>query len=133
MSGKRAAVYPSEMPVSRGSARVRARQLRKESTPAEEALWELLRDRKLQGLKFRRQVPIGDYVADFYCHELRLVVELDGEVHEGDRQKAHDINRDRNLLALGYRVMRFTNQEVLEEPALILDRLATLFRHRSQS
>jgi very-short-patch-repair endonuclease len=120
------------MPVSRESARFRARLLRQESTPAEEALWELLRDRQLLGLKFRRQVPIGSYVADFYCHEMRLVLELDGEVHEGDRQKAHDINRDHNLAALGYRVLRFTNCEALEQPATILQRLKTLFQHRSQ-
>ena len=72
----------------------RARELRKVQTPAEDALWDLLRDRRLQRLKFRRQMPISIYFADFYCHALKLIVELDGEIHDAPRQRVHDKNRD---------------------------------------
>ncbi len=95
----------------------RAKRLR------QEALWERLRDRKFLGLKFRRQVPIGPYVADFYCHERKLVLELDGGVHDGERQKVHDGNRDANLKALGFRIVRFTNDELLEDPDSFLDKV----------
>jgi very-short-patch-repair endonuclease len=77
-------------------------------------------DRQFLNLKFRRQVAIGPYVADFYCHALKLVVELDGEIHETDPQMAHDENRDANLRALGYVILRFKNQQVLETPEIVL-------------
>jgi very-short-patch-repair endonuclease len=100
------------MPFPRKSTLIRARRLREESTPAEQALWEWLRDRQFMGLKFRRQFPIGPYVADFYCHSLKLVVELDGGIHEA------------NLGALGYSVLRFTNQQILESPQTALAEIA---------
>jgi len=88
-----------------------ARLLRREMTPAEEALWERLRDRQLCGHKFRRQHPLGGFVADFYCAASRLVIELDGAVHDslGERDAA----RTAELNAHGYRVLRFRNGEVL--------------------
>jgi very-short-patch-repair endonuclease len=98
----------------------RARELRKEQTPAEETLWQLLRNRRLLRLKFRRQVPIGPYIADFYCHRYRLVIELDGPVHEERQQAAHDAERDLCLSALGFTILRFTNQRVFEEPEGVL-------------
>jgi type I restriction enzyme, R subunit len=85
-------------------------------------LWERLRDRRFLGLKFRRQVPIGPYVADFYCHERKLVLELDGGVHDGEKQKSHDKNRDENLTALGYKILRFTNDELQEDLDSVLAR-----------
>jgi very-short-patch-repair endonuclease len=100
--------------------RVRARELRREMTPAEEALWERLRDRQLLGLKFRRQTPINRYIPDFCCPELRLVVEVDGAVHEADLQVEHDRNRDSYLRSLGYLVLRFSNERVLTEPRSVL-------------
>ncbi|HKI05013.1 MAG TPA: endonuclease domain-containing protein [Thermoanaerobaculia bacterium] len=112
---------------------VRAKNLRKITTPSEEALWERLRGRQLLGLKFRRQMPIGPYVADFFCHELRLVLELDGAVHEEPTQMTHDLNRDDNLKALGYRVLRVTNQQVHHDLDAILTTIARLHRHRSVS
>ena len=90
----------------------RARRLRREMTQAEKLLWSVLRNRGLGGLKFRRQYPIGSYVVDFYCHEIRLVVEVDGESHEG-RQEA-DKQRQEFLEAFGYRVFRVTNDDVLK-------------------
>ncbi len=98
----------------------RARELRKEQTPAEEALWQLLRNRRLLRLKFRRQVPIGPYIADFYCPRYRLVVELDGPIHEERRQAAHDEDRAVYLSILGLTILRFTNQRVFEEPESVL-------------
>jgi len=110
--------------ISPKDALVRARRLRKEPTSAELALWERLCDRRLLCLKFRRQVAIGPYVADFYCHALKLVVEVDGDIHEAERQRVHDENRDANLRALGYSILRFTNQQVLEKPELVLTEIA---------
>ena len=101
----------------------RARELRKTQTPAEEALWVLLRNRNLLRLKFRRQVPIGRYIADFYCHRYKLVVELDGPVHTDRLQAAHDKNRDFYLRTLGLTILRFTNQQVFEEPGAVLQKI----------
>src|SRR4030095_5367904 len=112
------------MPFPRKSTLLRARRLREESTPAEQILWEWLRDRQFMGLKFRRQFPIGPYVADFYCHSLKLIVELDGAIHELRPQISHDENREANLAALGYSVLRFTNQKVLESPQTALAEIA---------
>ena len=72
----------------------KAKELRKTLTPAERKLWEVLKNKQLDGYKFRRHHPIYRYIADFYCHELGLVIELDGGVHDGLEQKEHDINRD---------------------------------------
>ncbi len=99
------------------------RRLRTEGTEAEAALWQLLRNRKLIGCKFRRQVPIGRYVADFYCHERKLVVELDGGVHADPDQQAHDQNRDAFLLSVGLRILRLTNEDVLGPPEKVLDQI----------
>ena len=101
----------------------RARELRKVQTPAEDALWALLRDRRLQRLKFRRQMPISIYFADFYCHALKLIVELDGEVHDATRQRIHDQNRDTHLRSLGYTVLRFANEDVFKAPETVLQRI----------
>jgi uroporphyrinogen-III synthase len=70
-------------------------------------MWILLRDRKLRGLKFRRQFPVASFVLDFCCYELRMAVELDGEVHSSGHQARHDQNRDAFLKSLGYLVLRF--------------------------
>ena len=99
------------------------RRLRVEGTEAEAALWQLLRNRKLIGSKFRRQVPIGRYVADFYCHERKLIVELDGGIHSDADQQLHDQNRDTFLLSLGLRVLRLSNEEALGAPEKILDQI----------
>src|SRR5689334_16407817 len=89
----------------------RARQLRRDSTAPEQLLWSVLRRRTLGGAKFRRQEPIGPYVADFCCREKKLVIEWDGESHEG-RQK-QDAARTRYSHAAGYREMRFVNDDVM--------------------
>ena len=87
-----------------------ARALRAESTEAEKKLWRRLRDRRLGGMKFVRQAPIGPYYADFVCRACKLVVEVDGSQHA---DSAYDDTRDAILIALGYRVLRFWNADVL--------------------
>lgn len=94
----------------------RCRDLRKNQTSAEGLLWSLLRDRQLNGLKFRRQHPMGGYILDFYCHEAQLAVELDGSGHLEAEQARHDEQRTKDLEALGVRVLRMWNHEVLSDP-----------------
>ena len=95
-----------------------ARELRNKQAPAEEVMWELLRDRRFMGLKFRRQHQIGNYIADFYCHEHKLVIELDGGIHES--QEAKDAKRDAYMKTLGLTVLRLSNDEVLNSPERVL-------------
>lgn len=97
-----------------------ARQLRRRQTDAERRIWGNLRDRRFLGLKFRRQVPCGRYVLDFYCHELRLAVELDGGQH---LESAWDLERDSWLAGQGIRVVRFWNHDVLARPEIVLEAL----------
>jgi very-short-patch-repair endonuclease len=90
----------------------RARELRREMTPAERIVWKQLRDRRFAGFKFRRQQPIGPYIVDFFCASRRLVVELDGETHLG--KEVNDQIRQGYLERQGLRVLRFWNTEVYE-------------------
>ena len=90
----------------------RAREMRKEPAPAEKKLWACLRDRQLNGFKFRRQHVIGPYIADFYCHAVRLVVEIDGASH-GHRQ-SYDSMRTQILERERDRVIRFANEDVYD-------------------
>ena len=101
-----------------------ARKLRREQTPAEEILWALVRGRKLLRLKFRRQQQLGSFIADFYCHEARLVVELDGGIHETPEQADRDQNREVYLRENRLQVLRFTNEQILEEPESVLREIA---------
>jgi len=93
-----------------------ARELRRASTSAERTLWSMLRGKQLLGLKSRRQHPLPPYIVDFYCHEKRLVVELDGGQHNEVARTAYDLERTAWLQAQGLRVIRFWNHEV--EPSL---------------
>ena len=97
-----------------------ARALREKQTPAEGLLWQLLRNRQLLGFKFRRQHQFGDYIADFYCYEARLVIECDGSVHDRNEQWHHDQNRDAYMIAQGLRVLRFTNEQILNDAEKVL-------------
>ena len=99
----------------------RAKELRQEATPAEKMLWERLRNRQLGGFKFRRQHPLGPFIADFYCAERRLVVELDGGIH--DTQKEEDEQRTRQFEEFKYRVIRFRNEEVLSNIEIALQKI----------
>ena len=93
-----------------------ARSLRQRSGLVEQRVWSLLRSGRVDGYKFRRQHPIGRYVADFACERLRLVIEIDGGVHERDDVVTSDHLRQSELEALGWTVLRFTNSQVLSEP-----------------
>ena len=99
-----------------------ARELRRNETPAERALWRVLRDRGVNGLRFRRQHPLGGFVLDFYCAEVSLCVEVDGGVH--DAQQERDAHRTASLALRGIRVIRFRNEEVLTDLPFVLRRIA---------
>jgi very-short-patch-repair endonuclease len=92
----------------------RARALRRDAPGAEKILWSRLKNRSLGGSKFLRQAPIGPFIADFLCRERRLVLELDGETHSSEGEIAKDAARTLYLNDQGYRVLRFTNQQVYE-------------------
>ncbi len=96
-----------------------ARRLRQDMTDAERAVWFAVRDRRLGGFKFRRQVALGRYIVDFMCVERMLIVEIDG----GQHSAATDAARTAALTALGYRVLRFWNNEVLADPDGVLQTL----------
>lgn len=98
----------------------RSRDLRQRQTRAEAKLWQALRGGRLDGLKFRRQHPVDRYFADFACEKASLIVELDGAIHDRDDQVTYDYIRQQNLEALGWFVLRFTNDQVLFElPAVV--------------
>jgi very-short-patch-repair endonuclease len=99
----------------------RARRLRRNATDAEQALWNRLRSRAVNGCKFIRQEPIGPYTVDFICRELRLIVEVDGGQHA---ENASDVMRDAWLAARGYRVLRFWNNDVLGNMVGVLEKIA---------
>jgi len=96
------------------------RQLRASGTKPEAILWACLRNRQLGGAKLRRQHVIGRYVADFHCHEHRLVVELDGGIHDAEEQGEYDVLRGEELAREGFRVVRLRNQAVLQRAEVAL-------------
>lgn len=97
---------------SRPSAFEYARSLRKRQTATEAKLWQALRNKKVGGLKFRRQHAFDNYILDFYCHEMLLAIEADGEIHNDPEVAAYDAVRTENLNAKKITVLRFTNNEV---------------------
>ncbi len=99
----------------------RAKKLRREMTPAEKILWKEVRTNKLKRLHFRRQQIIHGYFADFYCHQHQLIVEVDGAIHE--MQREYDVERDTSLVALGFRIIRFTNDEITENLQGVLQKI----------
>ncbi len=106
-----------------------ARRLRQSQTLAEEKLWTIVRGRRLEGFKFRRQVPIDRYFADFVCRDAKLVVELDGPTHE-DRF-LHDQTRTEVLERCGFRVLRFGNEIVLADPGGVAEAIGAALRPRA--
>lgn len=102
--------------------KVHAKVMRREMTLAEEYLWNELRAKKL-GVTFRRQHPISDYIADFACISKKLIIEIDGGYHETQLQQREDAIRTAHIEQLGYRVIRFTNDEVLNKLPDVLNRI----------
>jgi very-short-patch-repair endonuclease len=102
----------------RAETQIRARQLRREQTPAEAILWSHIRNRQLDGFKFRRQHMINRFIVDFCCAEQRLIVEIDGSAH--DQQGEYDQARTEALQAAGYRVIRYSNNQVARHIEAVL-------------
>ncbi|MCR6671168.1 endonuclease domain-containing protein [Devosia ginsengisoli] len=100
------------------------RILRQQPTQAEIRFWRLIYSLRQQGWHFRKQAPIGRYVVDFACHSARLVVEIDGDSHYTDRGIAHDAVRTAFLVGEGYRVLRFTNLDVMDNEEAVYDAVA---------
>jgi very-short-patch-repair endonuclease len=111
--------------------RANARSLRRNSTDAERILWLELRDHRLNRASFRRQVPIQNYVADFVCHAAKLAIELDGGQHFSDGQEAADARRSAAIEAKGFRVLRFTNHDVMTNRAGVLETIAAAIEARA--
>jgi very-short-patch-repair endonuclease len=111
-------------PGSKASIQENARSLRQRQTDAEEKLWALLRNRQLKGKKFRRQHAIADYVVDFYCHECKVAVELDRNVHTSSDAVEYDQLRTNVINEIGVTVLRFCNHEVMNNPDKVLHRIS---------
>ncbi len=107
----------------------RRTKLRRNQTKAEQVLWYELRAKRL-GYKFRRQFQIGKYIVDFYCHELKLVIELDGPIHE--YQQSYDTKRQTWLENQGYKVIRYLNDEVLFDREAVLMHLSSEITKRKK-
>ena len=103
------------------TAKIRAHALRQSLTDAERKLWYALRDRRMQSVKFRRQAPLGPFIADFLCVQHKLIIEADGSQHG---QSARDSARDAWFTRNGYRVLRFWNHEVFTEQESVLATIA---------
>ena len=102
-----------------------ARQLRRDMTEAERKLWQLLRSRRLAHVKFRRQVPLGPWIADFVTFEHKVIVEADGSQHaDSERDKARDVD----LATRGFRVLRFWNNDILARPEAVLEQILDALR-----
>jgi very-short-patch-repair endonuclease len=95
------------------TTKAQAAELRKNMTVAEKILWQKLRNRHINDLKFRRQHPVDIFILDFYCHEKKLAIEVDGGIHNREEQREWDENRTYELNEFGIQVLRFTNEEVI--------------------
>src|SRR5690348_5257772 len=103
---------------------IQARKLRKQLTPAESKLWHELRRRQIDGFRFRKQTPIGNYIVDFICHSARLIIEVDGGQHSEAIE--YDTQRTNWLISQGYKVQRFWNNEVLQQIDLVMEKIWNL-------
>ena len=99
-----------------------ARELRNKLTPAEQIFWLRLKE-QFPKYKFRRQHPISIYIADFYCHKLKLVIEIDGSIHDSEEAKLNDEKRQNDLENLNLTVIRFTNNQVKKEIELVIEKI----------
>lgn len=93
---------------------LRAAELRRDMTKAEKMLWQELRNKKILNLTFRRQHPVNMFIADFYCHKARLVIEIDGSIHEVEGSREKDKGREDEFEKFGIKTIRFTNNEIFE-------------------
>jgi very-short-patch-repair endonuclease len=109
-----------------------ARSLRDQQTDAEKLLWLMLRNRRLVGFKFRRQHPFGRYIVDFYCHEAKLAIELDGGGHNEEATREYDLQRTQELEGAGICVVRFWNNEVLKDSVAVMECVYRLLQERTK-
>jgi very-short-patch-repair endonuclease len=105
-----------------------AKQLRKDQTEAEKNLWENLRKDKIAGYNFRRQYPIGRYIADFYCSKANLVIEIDGKVHNGIEQKEYDKIREQEIKNRLIKIIRITNEEVFDNLDKVIEKIKRIVK-----
>ena len=108
----------------------RAKAMRENMTRAEKAVWDLLKEKKVIGLRFKPQHPIDIFIADFYCHPLKLVVEIDGGVHISEDQIEYDIGREAELDRFGIKVIRFTNEEVERDITHVQNEIERICKER---
>ena len=113
---------------NRRELKINRRDLRNKSTSAEVALWNLLKNRKLEGRKFRRQHSLVNYIADFCCPSEKLIIELDGQVHGSYSQIQKDLERDHYLQKLGFDILRFENRLVFQDPDYVLNEIRKKFQ-----
>jgi very-short-patch-repair endonuclease len=109
----------------------RAKELRKTQTETEKILWGLLRNHKFSAFKFRRQHPVRWFISDFYCHEARLIIEVDGGIHSRGDQAEYDEGRSAEIEDLGIRIIRFTNEEILNNCDSVLLQIQTILQRPS--
>ena len=107
--------------------KLRARELRKKQTEAEKIIWNVIR-RKSLGVEFHKQVPILDFIVDFYCHEIGLVLEIDGEIH--NTQFLEDSNRAGRIESYGIKILRFKNEEFFKDVTSVLRRIKSEIQER---
>ena len=106
----------------------KARRLRSKETPAELKLWECLKGKQISGLRFRRQHPIETFIVDFYCHKAKLVIEIDGKIHLRNRES--DKNRTTEIEKHGLKVIRFTNNDIMENSDMVLNEISRVLKSR---
>lgn len=105
-----------------------AKTMRKNPTPAEDLLWNCLSNKQIQTLKFRRQHPVSSFILDFYCHEIKLAIELDGEIHNDAKQHEYDTERTKSLTQIGITEIRFKNDLVINDIAAVLNEIEKVVR-----
>src|SRR5262249_35712381 len=118
--------YHMKSNLSSPDLKVLTRKMRQEKTKAERLAWFLLRDRRTLGLKFRRQVAIDCYIVVFYCDKLRLIVELDGPVHDMPEKIEKDREREARLNELGYRILHITNETLFTHPDSLFESISSI-------
>ena len=110
-----------------------ALQMRKNPTEAESAMWKILRRFRQSGFPFRRQHPLEFYIADFYCHNLRLDIEVDGEIHKEKEIQSHDEGHKGELERFGIKVLRFTNSQILNDSDLVVTKINDTIKELAKS
>jgi len=111
----------------------RRRALRKDLTAAEAVLWTLIKSKQLDGRKFRRQHSIGNYIVDFYCPAEKLIIEVDGSIHDNPGQANADHDRDEHLKSLGFKILRLENEVLFKHPEQALEIMKSYFDRESDS